>query len=674
MIGSQDDHHLKKVPFVSASTCKAREFHRALLLMPLCFACTAALPMHAQHRPSLIQQTTTVAQVESEPSKHDTGLRVQRKAMSAAVSSPKGKQHGGILIALSVNRLQRFGHKCEDEECSPPAKEAGSHELPAHDSLPTAFFQTDSATQVEQAAGEVKQELSESAPDTPQSPVDEGLPAPTDGKEVFPEEKQVMEAVSTAIKDLDLTSSGATVTDSTVDAVMDALEDGVGAQDPTLNLDPEADTDEILADLEDGIGAQDPTKAGESDEMPAEAEAADAKAAKAVAAAPSNSSDATLNTPAPADGVRLSASMAETKADHVQSDARHNETRHNETPLDPLAQVSQEVQSKQPQHVVTSQVSMWWSRSSVLAVAVGLGAAALLGAICLATGFWTAVFFGWTGHSQKGNVRSRVEALSRHGAKDIDRLLPSEGGYDTVFYKPVSSKQLLRLEVRVEGAEGGSAPLTAPLSGQMCVIHSAAVSRQLHDGMPPVPVAFAASCVDFLVTLLDNKGMTISIKGSDVSLFDMRKGRRVETKTFADAPDSWQDFILTHRSAAPAGGDWPASSVLRADGATLEFQECALLVGASITVVGELHRSADGKLALRPFNADEVKETFWGNPRGKTREPWRTSWESMEAKSPGKPNLEIGTQKVLISDDENLLKKETAEDGKLRDCSYLIAG
>eukprot|EP00913_Durusdinium_trenchii_P011710 g10998.t1 len=67
------------------------------------------------------------------------------------------------------------------------------------------------------------------------------------------------------------------------------------------------------------------------------------------------------------------------------------------------------------------------------------------------------------------------------------------------------SKQLLRLEVRVEGPELGSAALRAPLTGRSCVLHSAAVSKQLHDGMPAVPVAFSASSVDFTVTLVDDK-------------------------------------------------------------------------------------------------------------------------------------------------------------------------
>eukprot|EP00913_Durusdinium_trenchii_P011711 g10998.t2 len=102
------------------------------------------------------------------------------------------------------------------------------------------------------------------------------------------------------------------------------------------------------------------------------------------------------------------------------------------------------------------------------------------------------------------------------------------------------SKQLLRLEVRVEGPELGSAALRAPLTGRSCVLHSAAVSKQLHDGMPAVPVAFSASSVDFTVTLVDDKETCIHIKGEDVSLFDTVNGKCIERTTFDAAPDSWQ--------------------------------------------------------------------------------------------------------------------------------------
>ena len=43
-----------------------------------------------------------------------------------------------------------------------------------------------------------------------------------------------------------------------------------------------------------------------------------------------------------------------------------------------------------------------------------------------------------------------------------------------------------------------------------------------------------------------------------------------------------------------------ATMLSGADDASLEFQEASLLVGATVTVIGELHRGVDGQLSLKP--------------------------------------------------------------------------
>ena len=59
------------------------------------------------------------------------------------------------------------------------------------------------------------------------------------------------------------------------------------------------------------------------------------------------------------------------------------------------------------------------------------------------------------------------------------------------------------------------------------------------------------------------RGRGIHIKGSDVSLFDMVNGKCIEQTAFDAAPDSWQDFVVTHRAAPPQGAEWSTSSSLR---------------------------------------------------------------------------------------------------------------
>jgi len=457
----------------------------------------------------------------------------------------------------------------------------------------------------------------------------------------------------------------------TEDPVLKALEDGVGAQDPAFAQNrravpdvstPTVTEDPVLKSLEDGVGAQDPTF---NQNRSTSAEHKHGFAPNRSLAMDSQEKGKSRSNVSAVDTV-VAAMSAEGGPVAVDLAAP--------TLTDPVLKSledgvgAQDPALDQTRATVGYGRGFWSTRSGALAAAVGFVAATWLAVICLATGFWMAVTTGW--RESKGNVRSAVEALKRCTAADVAKLTPSQGGYDCNFSKPISSKRVLRLEVRVEGTEHGE-PLTAPLTGHSCVLHSAAVSKQLHDGMPAVPIAFSASSVDFVVSLLDDPDARIVVRGCDVSLFDTSHGRCEDQKRFGEAPDNWQDFVLTHRSAAPQGRDWAASSSLREDEAILEFQECALLVGSVVTVVGELHRGADGQLTLRPFQGDD-KNAFW-RAKKSLREPWRTSWESggdekQNSRVASSPN--VLKQKVFISDDEGLLQKDVPDvDSKLRECA-----
>lgn len=195
-------------------------------------------------------------------------------------------------------------------------------------------------------------------------------------------------------------------------------------------------------------------------------------------------------------------------------------------------------------------------------------------------------------------LRQSVIALSVCRGTNISKFLPAAVAYDCALSRPVSSREILRFEGHVQ-VVAPSASLTSPLTRQNCVIYSATVSRQLHDGVPPVPVAFASANVVFYVALADGSGVRIELRGEDVSLFCVCAGRRVARQSLARAPECWQDFVLTHRITAPSA-DARTSCELTTDTNDLEFHECALLVGAAVTVVGELHRSSDGLLSLLP--------------------------------------------------------------------------
>jgi len=276
---------------------------------------------------------------------------------------------------------------------------------------------------------------------------------------------------------------------------------------------------------------------------------------------------------------------------------------------------------------------------------------------------WACCLWLWYSHSA---LRVHVEALPVCRPADIGRKLPLAGGYDCAISKPVSSGHPVRIEGRVQLAPGART-LFAPLSHKESVLYSVIVTKQLHDGMHPVPVAFASTQVDFIVTPIGSPELTVHVRGEDVSLFDMDAGRSLEQRTFASAPEEWQDFVLTHRASAPSG-EWQTSSTLRAESRPLEFQELALHVGVIITVVGELHRAADGTLSLQPWQVmDRSMDSHAG--ANSMKASWATSWErggggggegGGRSRSPSHHPPEA-SRKVLASDDPQLLcSKATA--------------
>jgi len=171
------------------------------------------------------------------------------------------------------------------------------------------------------------------------------------------------------------------------------------------------------------------------------------------------------------------------------------------------------------------------------------------------------------------------------------------GGYDFTLARPLSFCQVVRMQATV--LQLGKSDMLAPLGQQMCVLYQVTVSRRLHSGMPPVPVAFSSMNTSFQVAPCLRPDFRVSIEGSDVMLFDTVVGQFTYQGSFAGAPGHLQDYVLTHRSAVP-GGRWQTSSSLQTDATPLEFQECALLVGSQVTLVGELARDALGDLVLRP--------------------------------------------------------------------------
>lgn len=228
----------------------------------------------------------------------------------------------------------------------------------------------------------------------------------------------------------------------------------------------------------------------------------------------------------------------------------------------------------------------------------------------------------------KSEIRRNIESLPVFSADEADKWLQTPLGYDCALSRPLSSRKLLRFQARVV-LPPGSPALTSPLTQQACVLYSVSASRLQHEGMHPAPVAHSSASINFIASILGPCDMHMEVTGSDVALFDMRRGRLAESCHFGAAASHWQEFVTAHELST--------NSRCRGLEGNLEFQECALLVGSEVTVVGEFIRTSDGSLMLQPFE-------------GPT-EAWRTSWEMAGSQE----QCQVVSSNVLISDNPELL-------------------
>jgi len=306
----------------------------------------------------------------------------------------------------------------------------------------------------------------------------------------------------------------------------------------------------------------------------------------------------------------------------------------------------------------------------VIALLVGAFVVVVLFLFAMSMGrFWKWIYELFR-HSEEKELREYVEGLHRSPGLEVVNQLVAGGVYDCAIMRPLASKQLLRLEARVEEAASGFC-LWTPLTQQACVRFTAAVSRNVTGASLPAPMSYQCSSIDFVISLLDAPHVRIEIEGRDLSTFDMVAGRLSAKRTFDSAARHWQEFAMTHQIS----GNAQPPARFRSEHTVLEFQETAIVLGTSITVIGELQRNAVGTLLLRPCvdNAAEDSTTV-------KQESWMTSWETARVKeqSPWRSFRNALRKpwfgKVWVSDDPTLLganhKHSKYEPSKSsRDCS-----
>lgn len=228
-------------------------------------------------------------------------------------------------------------------------------------------------------------------------------------------------------------------------------------------------------------------------------------------------------------------------------------------------------------------------------------------------------------------VCDRIRDIPRCNAAEVDRFLCKAKKYDCALSVPLSSRRLVRLEARVAAPAKGCPVLEAPFTRRACVRFSASASRRPPAlcGGPLLPVSRGAARVCFFVTPVDAPEHRIEVDGDDVLLLGPL-GRFVDCRAPADAPEHWRAFARAHQVHHLASGlprrdsqehrsaEWRRQHpwLTHVEEATVagveeqeplenarvvEFSEEALLVGATVTLVGELCCGASGALSLRPW-------------------------------------------------------------------------
>lgn len=199
-------------------------------------------------------------------------------------------------------------------------------------------------------------------------------------------------------------------------------------------------------------------------------------------------------------------------------------------------------------------------------------------------------------------------------AEDVLKTVPVDSGYDCALAKPVSSGRPLRLEARVVGPSVGL-PLRAPFSGRECVYYAAQASSPQGMRSKVTMASKSASSRSFLVSLVDAPQVCLEVRGEDMTMFSVRgDGRMEEQRALEAAPKLWKDFVVEHRGEHCLSDgnrkqthsrlNWSPSML---NGSVLEFREEAILIGAKVTLVGEVLRDAFGSLSMQPWTEGIVE-------------------------------------------------------------------
>lgn len=252
-------------------------------------------------------------------------------------------------------------------------------------------------------------------------------------------------------------------------------------------------------------------------------------------------------------------------------------------------------------------------------------------------------------------VRTRLRQLRVTRGSELENKCGSQSKNRKSKASNTPSK-LMRLQGKVVAVT--EQRMVGPFSGEAVVVCAASVSQPRLDGVTPPSVAYHSAFTDFVIELLDEPKIRLKVSGADVALFDLVKGNVCGRHSFATAPDSWRTFALSNLSSTLG-----TTSLVRGtiDGCgELTFQEASLLVGATVSCVGEVARDMKGELALVPWIPPDFDTKAASGSHGKvpainTPPWWRKSWGAFRA-CQNQAFKDVFVGRVMISDDPVLLE------------------
>lgn len=167
-------------------------------------------------------------------------------------------------------------------------------------------------------------------------------------------------------------------------------------------------------------------------------------------------------------------------------------------------------------------------------------------------------------------------------ALEVQQLLPAFSGYDCALSKPKSLGRPFRLRARIYGPSANVEPIMAPMTEEACVLCTTKVQLV---GEATVILERSES-VDFFANLEGAPDLQVMVNAKDVRTCMKSQSLR---STFESVPKKLQELV---EAEAGAKGLSPETSLV--------IQEDILRVGDMVTLVGDLHRDAAGRLTIWP--------------------------------------------------------------------------